>query len=271
MRTRPILTGAAVGVALAAAGITALVSATPGAEAQPDSQFATKAEVQGANARASAAINMGKRVWNLLGIYGAEPNELVGKDSGPITQRRGVGGGLPESTLSAEVVAKLNAGTPGPKGERGDMGAQGPPGVAGAPGPTGPSGPKGDTGEQGPPGLSQLVAFEQYPARAVASGAPFELYSVSWTAAANTIYLTTRDGLGFEADLGCSPLNSGSPQLNGQSIQSPSGGHATNATYGPFPEGTALTFSQQVTSLGGGPCTIQSGNVGVAAIKLPTG
>ena len=76
--------------------------------AQSGDQFATKAEVKAASARAQAGINMGKRVWNLLGIYGAEQGELVSQKSGPIRQERGKGGGLPEEVLSAVGARRLH-------------------------------------------------------------------------------------------------------------------------------------------------------------------
>jgi hypothetical protein len=99
VRATQILAGIAVGAVLGLGGVAAADLVTEDAEARPAGDFATKAELQAANARASAAINMGKRVWNLLGIYAAEPSELVGAKSGPITQRRGVGGGIPSSLL----------------------------------------------------------------------------------------------------------------------------------------------------------------------------
>ena len=105
MRATQILAGIAVGAVLGLGGIVAADVMTDDAEAKPANDFATKAELQAANARASAAINMGKRVWNLLGIYAAEPNELVGAKSGPITQQRGVGGGIPSSLLKDERPA----------------------------------------------------------------------------------------------------------------------------------------------------------------------
>lgn len=114
MGIRPVFAGAAAGIVLAAGGIAALDAASPKAEAQSGGQFATKAEVKSANERASAAINIGKRVWNLLGAYVADPNELVGAKSGPIRQRRGVGGGIP-----AELVKDRAAGPPGPQGPGG--------------------------------------------------------------------------------------------------------------------------------------------------------
>lgn len=105
---------------------------TEDASAQRDA--ITKADLVAANARASAAINIGKRVWNLLGIYVAEDGELVGAKSGPITQSRGVGGGIPATLV-----------------QNGGQGPTGPPGPQGAAGATGSTGPEGQIG---PPGLS---------------------------------------------------------------------------------------------------------------------
>ena len=136
MRIRSTLVGVAAGVVLGAGGIVAIDAGTESADAQSGDDFATQAEVQAANARAQAGINMGKRVWNLLGIYGAEQGELVGKNSGPIKQERGQGGGLPEQVLSAGVQAKLNG--------------------SGSVGPAGPPGPTGATGPAGPPGLANV-------------------------------------------------------------------------------------------------------------------
>ena len=131
MRTRPILAGLAAGAVLAAGGIAAIDAVTDTADAQSRSQFATKSDVKIASGQAQAAINLGKRVWNLLGVYEANPGELVGKNSGPIRQQRGVGGGIPEAALREDVRQKLNAGGP--------QGAQGPQGPAGARGPVGPT------------------------------------------------------------------------------------------------------------------------------------
>lgn len=109
MNAKPIIAGIAAGAVLGLASLTAADLATESADAQSGSQFATKAEVNAASTRASAAINMGKSVWNLYGIYGAKPNELIGAKSGPIPQSRGQGGGLPMDALSSDVQAKLSA------------------------------------------------------------------------------------------------------------------------------------------------------------------
>ncbi len=143
MRIRPAVAGVAAGVVLAAGGIVAIDAGTENADAQSGDDFATTAEVKAANARAQAGINMGKRVWNLLGIDGAEQGELVGKNSGPIKQERGQGGGLPEQALSAGVQAKLNG--------------------SGSGGPAGPAGPQGATGPAGPPGLANVEVVTTAP------------------------------------------------------------------------------------------------------------
>ena len=143
MRIPPVIAAAVAGAVLATGGLAAVnlatesAGATQDADAQSGSQFATKAEVQAANTRASAAINMGKRVWNLYGIYGAEPGELIGANSGPIKQLRGVGGGIPGSALSQETQSKINGGgSGGPQGPAGGQGPSGPAGPQGPPGPT---------------------------------------------------------------------------------------------------------------------------------------
>ena len=143
MRIPSVLAAGVAGAVLATGGLAAVnlatesAGATQDADAQSGSQFATKAEVQAANTRASAAINMGKRVWNLYGIYGAEPGELIGANSGPIKQLRGVGGGIPGSALSQETQSKINGGgSGGPQGPAGGQGPSGPAGPQGPPGPT---------------------------------------------------------------------------------------------------------------------------------------
>ena len=128
MPRTPIIAGIAAGAVLGLGGVLAAELVTEGAEAQSGSQFATKSDLQATNARASAAINMGKRVWNLLGIYVAEPNELVGAKSGPISQQRGVGGGIPTTLLQGQG----GSGAAGPQGPRGEQGPAGPQGSAAA-------------------------------------------------------------------------------------------------------------------------------------------
>ena len=128
MPRTPIIAGIAAGAVLGLGGVVAADLATEGAEAQSESQFATKSDLQATNARASAAINMGKRVWNLLGIYVAEPNELVGAKSGPIRQQRGIGGGIPTNLLQGQG----GGGPAGPRGPQGDQEPAGPEGSAAA-------------------------------------------------------------------------------------------------------------------------------------------
>ena len=163
---------------------------------------------------------MGKRVWNLLGIYGAEPGELVGKNSGPIKQERGQGGGLPEQALSAGVQAKLNG--------------------SGSGGPAGPAGPQGATGPAGPPGLANVETvttapplevkrdvadsrIAQCPAGKVALGG-----GVHQTTVGGTADISTTAGLNLNV-VGSRPIvNSITPQLNGRSW----GGAVENRTTG---------------------------------------
>ncbi len=135
MRRSPILAGIAVGAALGAGGILAIDAGTgeAGAQAGPSAAEAS-AEAKAASTRASAGINMGKRVWNLLGVYLGENGEQVGAKSGPIVQQRAVGGGLPRETIADGAIdaSKVDpayravieaAGTPGPQGPAGPAGS----------------------------------------------------------------------------------------------------------------------------------------------------
>lgn len=106
MRTRTALVAIAAGGVLGIGGIAAVDTATGPAEAQGGGSV-TQADLKGANQRSQAAINGYKNLNNLLGKYVAEENSLIGAKSGPITQDRGIGGGLPMDVLSERVQGKL--------------------------------------------------------------------------------------------------------------------------------------------------------------------
>lgn len=135
MHARSIVAGAAAGVLMASAGVTIADRATEEADAQPALTVrGLAAEVDSSNNRSIRGIKQGTKAWNLVAKYLAEPEERIGVQSPRVSQEPGVGGGLPESLLSADVRAKLNAPPGG-----------GPPGPAGASGPAGPDGPVGPT------------------------------------------------------------------------------------------------------------------------------
>jgi hypothetical protein len=261
MRIRSTLAGVAAGVVLAAGGIVAIDAGTESADAQSGDDFATQAEVQAANARAQAGINMGKRVWNLLGIYGAEQGELVGKSSGPIKQERGQGGGLPEQVLSAGVQAKLNgSGSVGP---------------AGAPGPQGPPGPQGTQGPQGTAGSpgGSLVAWRAYAAASGLTAFSNPQGQVIATAQADTLYEVVQEGMEITQSQGTC---SGSTVLSINGSPSGSSASATNV-YGPFPGGELVRVAvthRVVPAFSGTPCggigvDFSDGGVGLIPHPLP--
>lgn len=129
-RRTSMLAGAVVGLALGAAGIAVLDAGAGSADAQPEG--VGQDELAAANERSQAAIRLAKSLQNRAGKYLTPENQLIGAKvpEGIIRQDRGLGTGLPEEVLSAEVRAKLNAGGPA-----------GPPGQQGPPGPsTGPAG-----------------------------------------------------------------------------------------------------------------------------------
>ena len=140
MPIRPVVVGLAAGAVLAAGGISALDLATTSADAQgggPVSQAQfdqLEARVAGVGQNSSAAQRISKNLQNVLGKHVDPEGTLIGAKEPPgvIRQDRGLGDGLPEDVLSAEVRAKLDAGGP-----------QGPPGATGAQGEPGPAGPRG--------------------------------------------------------------------------------------------------------------------------------
>jgi hypothetical protein len=136
MRVKPAIAGLVAGAVLGLGVVAAFDAASVDAEAQEDDEI-TRVELDAANARSIRAIKQGTKAWNLVAKYLAEPGERIAVKSPRISQQPGIGGGLPEGVLSAEVRAKLNGGgTPGPAG------------VAGPQGPPGPPGPSGDSGPQ---------------------------------------------------------------------------------------------------------------------------
>jgi hypothetical protein len=101
-------------------------------------------------------------------------------------------------------------------------------------------------------------------------GPTVDVYSVSWTAGADTVCSAPRGTGSSTQSAGCGPFT-GAADVNGQGVSDSYSGISNTGeqvTFGPESEGEALTYSLSRVFFGAGPCTIGAGSAGIVAIQL---